>query len=371
MFVTFHNSSGEIVFENDNFYLCVLNHNGFESKDPKAILETAVSLPSAEGLRIKTFFTPRYPRFLFVSKDKKNHTIKNADIQDMEKKASGEGLGSALLNIISLVNEHKGKRSSIDAGEIFLSSHVGENDSLTITHSELTDYPGNNMIFVINGKKFAIRITNPKKVKVNGVYMLNEFESIFIPLHDDEKRERALRMVQNIINRSEMPGRISHDYFVFPSSWDGRIQVKLRAIPEMKTKEMLSYFRHDGNKADSKVATLSECMKTLTKKTVPVLEVGERIFIQLGTKDVHDMPYQALPTDWVLARGSHLKILSCEQDQPHRVRMIVEIMEQPVDGFAQAWYTLQDVQKNSIKIVALRQESLDRLFEETRKKVNS
>ena len=357
---------GDVIFENKRWVIGFINQSAFSTvANGDCSVDEIISCCQVSGLthsngKLKKIFAARDCRFLPVSKNPFDYNFTPDDLKEIEKAATDASMGDPIGKFWS---ECKSSidGDTLDARTVFNAAHVKKGE-LTYAQSQLNT--AGKLDFEWGSAGFTVEAPTGNSSTPNGVCLTNAFEMIYVPLADEAK---ARAVIERVLERANLPGRISSHYVVIPIIWnEPQATVRVRELDNMTAKKMQQFFRSK-RKGSTKMDTIKACLQSWAK-SVPFMEEGEEFFIHMNVKQP-ESPLDVLPVDWVLARGSHLRVLSSEQPTEDTMNMFVEIAEDPVDDYAAALYALFEAQKKGICIVAFSNSNMNLMFDELRTKV--
>lgn len=361
-FYALHDVAGRILFQSNNFYLLSVDSSAFvESHNVSDVPGHGnfSGFPVCNNFKLEYAFSPRYPSIIFCSKESFRYIINNEDLEAIEEHVLNTA-DMELQKLLLIIKSVKGRTENLDIRPFFMACHE-EAGQLEWQHSDIC--PENAVYkFTFGNETFALNVSQASVKPVSGVFFVNEFESVYVPLNDSDQFNKMWNKVKK---RSTLDGRISGQYVVVPTAESHRCKVTVQSLKHMKTEDMLDFFGHQ-RKGATKVETLSGCLENLTRRHVNNLEVGDVGLLQITTHGVAETPIEVPPIDWILSRCSHMKIKFAEPVNNNTTNIFVEVVKDPVDDIAQALYTMFEQTKKEIQMAFFDQHALSKIFDHIR-----
>lgn len=347
------NNQGTVLFNNDKFSIIKME----KCSDEQISWNSLKNATAVSTYALSNFFGPRFPDILVLSK-KGDREFNNDTIVEIDQEAvisADPDLQKILLTIKSL----KGRAETLKISPYFYFCIInsGTPDKGTLENKDLGVFTD----FEIKGENFEVKIDEElNKRDAFGVFFINEFESIFIPLADEAGFNRMLAKVKT---RSQLDGRIASSYLVFPSWEAHRTRVKVKDISNMKTEEMLTFFSHH-KKSGTKVETLSGCLQALNRRHVKDNDrgVGEISLIQVSTFGTGSCEIDIPPVDWVLCHAAYFECVYTEVVDQYNQNIFIRKLSEPKDDFAQVLYTTWEQTKRNIQLAFISAGNLEKVF---------
>lgn len=334
--VSLHDATGCVMFSNSEFSLLRIGKSVGNSIDILNAIKQFTPIASHWSSRL---MGPQFPNIIFLNKNG-NHksALDDAVISVLDNEAIMNS-DSSLQEVVLTLKMFKGRDEHIAISPMFIVANLNaSNNSIEI--------PAISESFKITftGDNFTTEYTGSTGSPIVGAHFLNRYESVYVPF-DDEQIART--MIQKIVDRSNLDGRMAPGYMVYPTFESHRPGSRLLDLRSMKTDDILRFFGHH-KKSNTKIETISGCLRAVYKRYVKEVntEVGQIgvLHIASGGKDKSPMDFP--PIDWVLTHACLFESVHAEAIDTNAQNVFMKISDEPRDDFAELLYTIWEQSSN-------------------------
>lgn len=375
MFISPTNFRGNILYDCDEFIVGFITNSIYDGVKTDSDFITAAKADKAHNFYNNTSMVPVYPRYIVLFKPKEDGSqvsidaLPNDELYNLRIKGYDRPALNTFLNLYERMNKQlKGDNNRFNFQVGNYNPHDGK-----IMFPWMDDIVY-DLDFKIDGTSFTVTASggSSRSIVMQSIAINNAFETITMPKKDVS--EYSAMVMEYFRSHNSFKHELQTDYIVFPENQDvDDFTLVQSGIPHMTVDEMVSFFQLQ-RKSTSKADTMIQGFRNMNRNCKSAGNHdkyrGKKYVAFLTTSSGGSSFAKFMPTEWVLAQASQMKVLASSQNTKKQLTsMVVEIQDRPNDDFIANLYSLLDNQKRTVYIRMLPIETVTELASKKRSKV--